>query len=435
MSKIIKNFCDKLNNIIHDENSKYVKRTNMDGGNKLDFINTLFASIHTLRTSTEVASSKLETKKISTFTKQALIKKRNNEKTYKSVKNINDNLVKMMYNKNNNFISQYNFSLDKEHNCYVKNNDEENKKDLSLFINNTNKRFVIVDCSQYDLLKACINNKTVIPSKSGKYGICLISSLYDAMNELPINYHPISKVTPGKKRFNETTGLLEQLDYLSNNDILMGDRWYYNKNLHKILRDKNIGFFLRAKNNCPLFNDMICNETKSINYLGQNLKLYKYKIKDEDYNIITSITNEIHIDEVKALYWRRWKIETDFKKEKYDVLHGNIKSKKENTFLLDIECIRFVVLISSIIEHFGSSVINRLTKINSKNCIELLYDDLMQLLLYQTKDQKTWKEICRIIGIIYKKVNNIILGRFEPRVRKSPSTKWNHKGNRYGNKK
>ena len=75
MSKIIKNFCDKLNNIIQDENSKYVKRTNMDDGNKLDLVNTLFVSVHTLRTSTEIASSKLETKKFLHLQNKHLLKK------------------------------------------------------------------------------------------------------------------------------------------------------------------------------------------------------------------------------------------------------------------------------------------------------------------------------------------------------------------------
>lgn len=115
MKGILKSFCNKLNSIIESINDKYVKRTNKDG-NKLDLRNTLFASVHVLRTSTEIATSKLETKGISTVTKQALIKKRNNDNTRKSIKNINDNLIKEIYNKNNKFIPSYNFSIDYDHN-------------------------------------------------------------------------------------------------------------------------------------------------------------------------------------------------------------------------------------------------------------------------------------------------------------------------------
>jgi len=50
-----------------------------------------------------------------------------------------------------------------------------------------------------------------------------------------------------EKKFNESVGLIDQLDYLNNNDILVGGRWYYCKKLHRTLRDRCIGFFLRAK--------------------------------------------------------------------------------------------------------------------------------------------------------------------------------------------
>ena len=50
-------------------------------------------------------------------------------------------------------------------------------------------------------------------------------------------------------------------------------------------------------------------------------------------------------------------------------------------------------------------------------------------------DNTNIQEICRLIGIIYKKVTQIINGRSYNRIKKSPSTKWNANGNRYGNKK
>jgi len=152
LMETIKKFWNNMTNIISKVNSKFVERTN-DNGNKLDIINTLFASINILRTSSELASSKLDTKKITSVTKQAINNKRKKKKTYQSIKNINDNLIKSVYDKNNGLIQQYNFSLDKKHNCYIKNNNSYKRGDSDLFINRTKFRFVAVDCTQYNLLK------------------------------------------------------------------------------------------------------------------------------------------------------------------------------------------------------------------------------------------------------------------------------------------
>lgn len=73
------------------------------------------------------------------------------------------------------------------------------------------------------------------------------------------------------------------------------------------------------------------------------MQVFKYKIGNEQYNILTSI-EKLSIAEVKAMYWLRWKIETDFKKIKYDVLMSRIRSKNYNSFLVDIHCIKLVCM-------------------------------------------------------------------------------------------
>ena len=60
----------------------------------------------------------------------------------------------------------------------------------------------------------------------------------------------------------------------------------------------------------------------------------------------------------------------------------------------------------------------------------LFGNNLLYLFLY---DNQNYTEICRIIGIVYKHVIPIIAGRSYDRTRVKPSTKWNCKGNRYGN--
>ena len=81
LMETIKKFWNNMTNIISKVNSKFVERTN-DNGNKLDIVNTLFASINILRTSSEIASSKLDTKKITSVTKQAI----NNKRKISSIK-------------------------------------------------------------------------------------------------------------------------------------------------------------------------------------------------------------------------------------------------------------------------------------------------------------------------------------------------------------
>ena len=185
------------------------------------------------------------------------------------------------------------------------------------------------------------------------------------------------------------------------------------------------------KHNSKYFLDMKFETSKIIKINEKDVQLFKYKIKKHEYYILTSITEKITIPEIKALYWRRWKVETDIKKFKYDVLSTDIRSKKYNSFLVDIESIRFMSIISSIIEYLGKDDLKFKKKFNTTNCIHVLYRTLLNLIFYS--DDKV--EICRVLGIIYKKIIPIIGYRSCPRKRVKPSTKWNANGNRFGNKK
>ena len=96
-----------------------------------------------------------------------------------------------------------------------------------------------------------------------------------------------------------------------------------------------------------LFNGMSNGQSKIINYCGHDVQLFKYKIKNEQYYILSSITEDISINEIKALYWKRWKIETDNKKFKYDILLNNVRSKNYNTFMVDIEHLIYCIIVSN----------------------------------------------------------------------------------------
>ena len=425
-------FIKKLN-IIIDDDKLFTKRK--DDNNKLNIRNTLYASVLTLQYSGIANTvSNLEIDNIVTISKNALVKKRNNNITHVCLKNINDNLINMIYDSSNNFLKSYNLEIDKDNMSHT---NSINLPDKTLFINRTSKRFIACDGMQINLNKSLINNNNVKKSTNGYYGISIISSIYDVINNIPINYciTECNENNLNKKKVNETNGFLNQLSYLSSNDIVIFDRWYFSTMLIKKLNDNNIGYIFRMKSNSNFFKNMNFGKSKIITYLGIEVQLFKYKINTENYYILTSITDKISIKEIKALYRERWKNEIDNRKFKYDILYNGIRSKKYNSLLVDIESIRFISIISSFIEYLGKDAIKSRTKINSKNCLDILHKKMLYLLLFEPNCEYKNKAICRIIGIIYKSVIQIIKNRVYERKRISPSTKWNINGNRYGNQK
>ena len=89
-------------------------------------------------------------------------------------------------------------------------------------------------------------------------------------------------------------------------------------------------------------------------------------------------------------------------------------------------------IVSSIIEHTGNHNNRQNKKINSKNCLHVLYKKLLFLIFY---DKTNYTEICRLTGIIYKMTVVIVVNRSYDRIRIKPSTKWNEHGNRFDAKK
>lgn len=432
MDRII-SFSAKLKTMVENMNDKFIKRHNVAKTNKLDFKNTLFASALALNKSgIDGVVSSLKIHKIVDIRKNSIIKKRNNDLTHSCMKNMNDNIINMIYDPANNFIKPYNLKIDYDDRSYIDNKSQV--IDTKLFINRTNVRFIACDGMQINIDKNLINNNDVKSSNNANYGVCIISTLFDVINNIPINYGvtECNENNIDKKKVNETTGFLNQLSYLLPGDIVIFDRWYYSEMLIKILNEKGIGYLFRMKSTSKFFKGMSLGKSKIVNFMGKDVQAFKYKIDKEVYYILTSITEKISIKEIKALYWKRWKNETDNKKFKYDILYDKIRSKNYNSFLVDIESIRFISLISSFVEYLGKDEIKARHKINSKNCLQVIFEKLLYVLLYSPNDDATKKQIAELVGIIYDKVVEIIKGRQYPRKRVSPSTKWNNNGCRYG---
>lgn len=415
----------KLSSIISDNEDNFNLRVNIKTKNKFDLKSMLYANAIALNAdSIDIVISDLKTENITYASKNALIKRRNEKRTSTQMSKINDSLLDSFYN--DMVYANNKYSLNKNKSFYM----NSKVPDKKLFINNTRKRFIACDGTQFNVSKNAINNTEIKPSNSSDYGVLMVSEYYDVMNNIPSDYQIIkSNKDDELKKANERKGLINNLHLFNENDILIFDRLYFNKTIHTRLIEKEIGYIFRVKNNSLLFRDISYGKSKKKVVNGVVVQLFKYRIKNEDYCILTSIIDRVTIGEIKALYWRRWKIETDINKVKYKVLSDNIRSKNYNSICTDIEAIRFMSIRSSIIEYIGQRECPENKKINSNNCIYLLYKSLLKTFLFKSNDKE---EILRLVGIVFATIVVVFYGREYARKRVRPSTKWNRYGNRYG---
>ena len=170
-----------------------------------------------------------------------------------------------------------------------------------------------------------------------------------------------------------------------------------------------------------LFNGMSNGQSKIINYCGHDVQLFKYKIKNEQYYILSSITEDISINEIKALYWKRWKIETDNKKFKYNILLNNVRSKIIIHLWLTLRAFDLL--------HYCQQLLNILEKTTgpdiklTQNMSLSIIEQIPILVFYEKNTLDVNKRICEIVGVIYKIVTIIVKNRSYKRIRISPSTK------------
>jgi hypothetical protein len=175
------------------------------------------------------------------------------------------------------------------------------------------------------------------------------------------------------------------------------------------------------------------NETsKYINNKNNVKYIYKYKIKEESYNISSSLDIDFQLQNIKDLYYKRWKAETFFDKIKHDIIVKNeFKSKKLNTLLVDFECIHLVSIITAVIVSTSNSI-DKNHKCNETSIIDIIFLDMLNLLLKEKRTNTEKKEIFSIIRILIGCIIPIINNRHYPRKRKRPATHWNRYGNKYG---
>lgn len=439
----INRFIDIVKSNIKNADKTYIKRHkkgNKKGNKKghpnetrniLTFRNALYASVINLNKSGLVSvRNHLEVEDICDVTPTALVKNRLNPKTYQHISRLNDEMIETLYDLDNNFIYPNDMKFNTD-NTSLRRNNKNSKPDLSLYINRCGKRLIAMDGSCSHANKETADNNIVKLERGGKYGNTMLMCCYDVVRKIQIALHPIrSKFT--SKRASEIAGLRQVLNsdvFDPDTDILIFDRLYYSDQLVTFLKNEGFDCIFRVKSNSHYFQTLNCNESKTDTVGDIPVKLFKYVIEDEEYCILTTITDDaITIEEMKAMYWLRWQVEIDINKLKEKIMPDRIRSKNINSLLADYETIRFVEIISSYIEYICNRNIDYNYKINTSACIDMLYDRMIKLVFFNKMFKSKVKTILRIIS---KNLVRIIIGRSFKRRRNWPIKKWGRKGNRY----
>jgi len=364
-------FNNILKNSIKNNEHEFTKRKS--NSNKLNLYNFIYSSIQMLQYSadTTITEFLINNKNKINITKSALIKKRNFINP-SIINNINSSLIKNIYNSD-------------------------------LFFNKNKYIFLGVDGSQINTMESLINFG-IKPSKYKEYGCAKLSLVYDVNNKFPLSLY----LSTGYE--NEREMCLVQVKKLkkllpNKKFIFIFDRGYYSKQFCKQLLNIGVNCIFRCKNNTKIFSSLEFESTKSINLINRKYNLYKYKINNQQYNILSTLN--INYD-IKNLYHLRWKTETFFKQIKYNIIKNNtIKSKKLNTLLLDFESIHITSIMNSIVVNILESLNKcKNIKYNETTIIDIFFKKMLLLIL---KDKKTQQDIHDIMNIFYALLLIIIL--------------------------
>ena len=383
----IKNFQKILNNHIKNINKEIIKRHR-----KIDFKDIIYGSIYKSINNTSYEDVTYQINKIfinkninTSITKSAFIQKKNNIPNEYFL-NINDSFINFIY--------------------------KTIKK----------PRIIDVDGSFLNLYKSFDKYGYEYASENKNYCKAIISCLYDIENKIPINYYLF------KKR-DERNAFKEQIKYLRAGDIVIFDRGYFSYDIIEKLNNKGINYIFRLKYNKKevqyMKNNNINNyifKVKNINY-----KTVSYKINDseEDYYLFTNLIYK-SIEELKDLYWKRWKVELHFKETKYNLSLNNINLKTENSLKQEIYIhnLLFILYYFFNIEN-NDYLLKTKYKINNKTGIKIFSENIIYLLIFNKLTNSCFEKIKKYFKLII--INIIYIPDIKPifeRKRKRPYGKW-----------
>jgi len=383
----IKTFQKILNNNIKNINNKIIKRNR-----KIDFKDIIYGSIYKTinNTSYEDVTYQINKTFINkyidiTITKSAFIQKRNDIPNEYFL-NINDSFINFIYK------------------------------------NIKKPRIIAVDGSYLNLYKSFDKYGYEYSSENKNYCKAIISCLYDIDNKIPINYYLF------KKR-DERDAFKEQIKYLRAGDIVIFDRGYFSYDIIEKLNKKDINYIFRLKYNKKEVQYMKNNNINSyiFNTKNINYKTVSYKVNnsEEDYYLFTNLIYK-SIEELKDLYWKRWKVELHFKESKYNLSLNNINLKTENSLKQEIYIhnLLFILYYFFNIENNNDCLKNKY-KLNNKIGIKIFSEDIIYLLIFNKLTNSCFEKIKKYFKLILMNIVYIpdIKPQFE-RKRKRPYGKW-----------
>ena len=383
----IKTFQKILNNNIKNINNKIIKRNR-----KIDFKDIIYGSIYKTinNTSYEDVTYQINKTFINkyidiTITKSAFIQKRNDIPNEYFL-NINDSFINFIYK------------------------------------NIKKPRIIAVDGSYLNLYKSFDKYVYEYSSENKNYCKAIISCLYDIDHKIPINYYLF------KKR-DERDAFKEQIKYLRAGDIVIFDRGYFSYDIIEKLNKKDINYIFRLKYNKKEVQYMKNNNINSyiFNTKNINYKTVSYKVNnsEEDYYLFTNLIYK-SIEELKDLYWKRWKVELHFKESKYNLSLNNINLKTENSLKQEIYIhnLLFILYYFFNIENNDYCLKNKY-KLNNKIGIKIFSEDIIYLLIFNKLTNSCFEKIKKYFKLILMNIVYIpdIKPQFE-RKRKRPYCKW-----------
>ena len=311
-----------------------------------------------------------------------------------SVKTLNntsyDKVVFSLNTKNNTSISASGFKKKRD---IMTPNDliSVNNTFLNLIYKNNKQRILAVDGTRLKCLKSMHKEGFKFASNNNTYTHCAISGLYDTDSNIVINYtHSVS--------LNEREAFINQLDYVKKGDIVLFDRGYYSNDLMDTLNYHGINYVFRIKNSINVSKHLIDNNISSVLW-SDKLQAVTYMLHDEaePYFLLTNLV-DMSINELQSLYKRRWSIETHFKEAKYTTNLNNLNSTTINSYLKDINMHNFVLMLYY---YFYSIIKPRINPsiytLNHKLGVEIFINDILYILLYNTKYNKLIQQIITIM--------------------------------------
>jgi hypothetical protein len=297
------------------------------------------------------------------------------------------------------------------------------KKDIEYYSNKINiKNLYAVDGSKINFFKHLENDGYTI-SENNHYCKALISAIYDVSNELVADIVVDKSMNEGK---------------IFETQLNKCDGHYFTKGVLDKMNVKEINGIFKVPRNICICKDFLKTNKQSriYNYKGNRVRLIKYKNQNSTYILGTNIFDkkEYSNNFIIKMYEQRWFVEEFFKISKCYLNFNKTHSRSINNILQEVYTQSIIVALSKYIEIVAPVFLtNRHDynnyKINRKNVINSISNDIMYYILYKKVNKKN---IQIIINMLFDLINSVTLiedNRYEKRIRKLPITQFINNNN------